>query len=60
MKDFIDKIIEERTKNAKVLAKKFPELKGLSFGDFCEKLPMELDFVTTAEMFEVLNKSERK
>lgn len=59
MKDFIEKIIEERTNNAKKLAKKFPEFKGLSWTEFLEKLPMELDFVTKSEMFDAINSKSK-
>lgn len=59
MRDFIKKIIEERTNNAKKLAKKFPELKGLSWTEFQEKLPMSLDFITMSEMFDAINSKSK-
>ena len=49
-------IVNNRISNGKKLAKKFPELKGLSFNKFMEKLPMELDFITASEMHKELNK----
>ena len=49
-------VIQNRTSSGKLLAKKFPELKGLSWKKFQEKLPMELDFITANEMFKALNK----
>ena len=51
-----DKIIKERTSRGKILAKKFKELKGLSYVKMLEKLPMELDFITSHEMHQELNK----
>lgn len=54
--NFIDNEIESRKSNAKKLAKKFPELKGLSYPEMLEKLPMELDFVTSSSLHEQLNK----
>ena len=60
MKDFIEEEIKRRTENAKKLADKFPELKGLSFDQFIEKLPMELDFVTLSEMYDFINSPKTK
>lgn len=48
-------VIKERSNNGRLLAKKFPELRGLSWKEFYRKLPMELDFITANEMFEELN-----
>ncbi len=56
MEDFIDNEIERRSLNGKKLAKKFPELKGLSYEKFMEKLPIDLDFITSCEMYDELNK----
>lgn len=59
-KEFIDDTIEERINNGKLLANKFPELKGLSFTEFMDKLPIELDFITANEMYDELNKQENQ
>ena len=49
------KTINKRNQNASKLAKKFPELKGLSFEEMLEKIPIELDFITANELYEKLN-----
>lgn len=56
LETFAELEIERRTNTAEKLAKKFPELKGLTFEEFLSKLPLELDFITTSEMFKHLNK----
>ena len=48
--------IKERTETAKLLASKFPELIGLSYEDFLMNCPIELDFITSCEMYKALNK----
>lgn len=53
-------VVMDRQKNGKMLAKKFPELKGLSWKKFIEKLPMGLDFITANEMFKALTPKKRK
>ena len=55
LEKFVSEVIGKRTANAKLLAKKFPEFRGLSYSEFSEKLPIELDFITSCEMFEALN-----
>jgi len=55
---FVDDEIERRTKAGCLLAKKFPELRGLSFDEFLEALPLDLDFITTHEMYEALQEEE--
>ncbi len=51
-------VIKGRSNNGEKLAKKFKELKGLSFSEFMDKLPMELDFITANEMFRALNRTK--
>lgn len=46
--------IERRTNAGKELASRFPELKGVSFAEFLEKCPLDLDFITANEMYEAL------
>lgn len=59
-KDPIGEEIKRRTSNAKLLAKKFPELKGLTYKEFLRQLPIDLDFVTSSEMYEELNKEDEE
>lgn len=63
--DKLEKLVNEklvnseilrRQSNAEELAKKFPELRGLSYVEFLKKLPMDLDFITSSQMHEALNK----
>lgn len=60
IENMADNVIAERTESAQELAKKFPELKGLSWMEFLEKLPMPLDFITASEMYDAINKSPQK
>ncbi len=48
--------IGRRGRNGYLLAKKFPELRGLTWTKFLKKLPIDLDFITANEMFEALSK----
>ena len=41
-----------------MLAKKFPELKGLEWVDFLRQLPIKLDFITANEIWEELNSTK--
>lgn len=52
--EHIEKEIERRSTLGYELAKKYPELRGLSFPDFLEKCPLDLDFITASEMHEAL------
>ena len=54
--NFIEEEISHRSSVGKLLAKKFPELKGLTYGEFVLKCPLDLDFITGCEMFDELNK----
>lgn len=52
-----NKEIARRKANGRLLAKKFPELKGLGWFEFTQKLPIELvelDYITAREMWETL------
>jgi hypothetical protein len=56
LENFVEATIKERSNAGKLLAKKFPELKGLTYSEFLMKLPIELDFITSCEMYEAINK----
>jgi len=51
----VEEEIENRTATGKILADKFPELKGLTFEELLMKCPLELDFITACEMHAALN-----
>jgi hypothetical protein len=54
---FVKDEISQRSSNGQLLAKKFPELKGLSYQEFLLKLPINVDFITGCEMYDALNKN---
>lgn len=56
IQNIITNEIDLRSSSGKILAEKFSELKGLSYVDFLKNCPLELDFITSNEMYEALNK----
>ena len=58
IKEIAENEIKRRSNNAIELAKRFPDLRGLSFEKMLMKLPMDLDFITASELFEELNREK--
>lgn len=49
-------LISKKIKQAKKLAKRFPQLKGLSYEDMLRKLPSKISVIIAWEMYKELNK----
>lgn len=59
MTDPRDEEIRRRTERGKQLAKRYPDLKGLGYPAFLNRILDELpdmDFITSSEMYDALNK----
>lgn len=59
---FVEQEITRREQMGKLLAEKFPELRGLSYDEFLEKCPLvsDLDFITLYEMYKALQGEKQK
>lgn len=55
-KTAVEQEIARRARVGKLLAQKFPELAGLSYAEFIERCPFDLDFITSCEMHDALRK----
>ena len=55
---FHSKVSKTQSEVGKILASKFPELKRLSFSEFLQVLPFELDYFVAREMHYFLNQKE--